>query len=80
LLPQCSHVDNITRAGCRPFLSPARQIIFYHEYARPFTRALTDIQFFASAHPAVHWWLPRKSAWPKLCIGSSPGKVNFSSW
>jgi hypothetical protein len=80
LLPQCSRVDDITTDGCRPFLSPVRQIVFYHEYGRPFEQSRTDIQFVTSAHPAVHWWLPPKSAWPKLCLASGPERVSLSSW
>jgi hypothetical protein len=75
LLDPCPDVGKLARDDCSPFLSPVRQIVFYHEIERTFEQALINVKLVPLVHPALRWWIPTGVLYPKLCFFTGPENV-----
>jgi hypothetical protein len=67
LLPLCPDPQKFQRVGCRPYVSPVRHIVFYHEWRGGGILAFNHARSLFSSDPVVGWWIPPNTLWPKMC-------------
>jgi hypothetical protein len=66
-LELCPDPEAFAKVGCRPYVAPVREIVFYHEWFGSGVQAFKHARSLFSSDPRVHWWIPPNTAWPRMC-------------
>jgi hypothetical protein len=66
----CPTVATIKRNECRPFVSPVRDIVFYHEWNGRENETIENSKHLFSSDPVLQWWMPSDSTVPRMCRSS----------
>jgi hypothetical protein len=66
-LPRCPDPGGFKKVGCRPYVAPVRDIVFYHEWHGGGFLAFNRSRSIFSADPIFGWWTPWNSPLPKMC-------------
>jgi hypothetical protein len=61
----CPDFGAIPSGFCAPFLSPLRDIVFYHEWNGSAAASIANLEAIAAADPSVLWYMDGK--WPHVC-------------
>jgi hypothetical protein len=63
----CPKVEELKSEGCRPFVAPLREIVFYHQWGAAWQDAVPTARLVFAANPMIGWWMPSTGTEPNLC-------------